>query len=108
MLASNFGKSYRRRVESFIRENKHQLTISKLLTNKNITKILEQRIEESLCEKGTYGVYKIYLFYIGFGKSIVGKYSAWLEEDPSCCPSINGTFNYNPVNFSLTTIIIKK
>jgi type I restriction enzyme R subunit len=44
-LSSNYGASYRRRVESFIRENKHQLTISKLQSNEPITakelKVLE-------------------------------------------------------------------
>jgi len=79
-----------------------------LLTNKNITSTLEQKIKYSLSQKGTYDINKIYLFYKGFGKNIVGKYSAFLEEDPSCCPSISGTFNYNPVNFLLTTIVIKK
>jgi len=55
-LASNYGKSYRRRVESFIRENKHQLTISKLLTNEPITSKELTLLEEILFdgdERGT-------------------------------------------------------
>lgn len=36
-LFSNYGMPYKRRVESFIRENKHHITISKLLTNQAIT-----------------------------------------------------------------------
>jgi type I restriction enzyme R subunit len=55
-LASNFGKSYRRRVESFIREHKHQLTISKLATNTPITakelKLLEDILFDAT-ERGT-------------------------------------------------------
>ncbi|HEY9170441.1 MAG TPA: DEAD/DEAH box helicase family protein [Lutibacter sp.] len=55
-LASNYGKSYRRRVESFIRENKHQLTISKLATNSPITakelKLLEDILFDA-DERGT-------------------------------------------------------
>jgi type I restriction enzyme R subunit len=56
IMASPFGKSYRRRVESFIRENKHQLTISKLLTNEPITSkeltLLEQILFDG-DERGT-------------------------------------------------------
>jgi type I restriction enzyme R subunit len=36
-LQSNYGLPYKKRVESFIRENKHHLTISKLSTNQPIT-----------------------------------------------------------------------
>ncbi|HCE53841.1 MAG TPA: hypothetical protein DER05_02115 [Lutibacter sp.] len=79
-----------------------------ILTNKNITKIIEHKIEDSFIEKGIYDVYKIYIYYNGLGKSIVGKYSVWTDDDASCCPSIKGTFNYNPINFSLTTKGIKK
>ncbi|MBG7610714.1 type I site-specific deoxyribonuclease, partial [Polaribacter sp. BAL334] len=52
----NYGTSYRRRVESFIRENKHQLTISKLLTNVPITSKELILLEEILFdgdERGT-------------------------------------------------------
>lgn len=55
-LSSNYGTSYRRRVESFIRENKHQLTISKLLTNEPITSRELSLLEEILFdgdERGT-------------------------------------------------------
>lgn len=55
-LSSNYGHSYRRRVERFIRENKHQLTISKLLTNEPITTKELQLLEEILFdgqERGT-------------------------------------------------------
>ncbi len=55
-LVSNYGTSYRRRVESFIRENKHQLTISKLLSNEPITSkeltLLEQILFDGE-ERGT-------------------------------------------------------
>ena len=55
-LASNYGTSYRRRVESFIRENKHQLTISKLISNEPITSkelnLLEQILFDGE-ERGT-------------------------------------------------------
>jgi type I restriction enzyme, R subunit len=55
-ISSNYGTSYRRRVESFIRENKHQLTISKLATNNPITtkelKLLEDILFDGE-ERGT-------------------------------------------------------
>jgi len=55
-LTSNYGAIYRKRVESFIRENKLQLTISKLSTNQPITvdelKILEQILFDGT-ERGT-------------------------------------------------------
>lgn len=56
VLKSNYGQSYRRRVESFIRENKNQLTISKLLTNQPIT-VQELKLLEDILfdgdERGT-------------------------------------------------------
>lgn len=55
-ISSNYGNSYRRRVESFIRENKNQLTISKLLTNEPITAMELKLLEEILFdgeERGT-------------------------------------------------------
>lgn len=56
VLKSNYGQSYRRRVESFIRENKNQLTISKLLTNQPIT-VQELKLLEKILfdgdERGT-------------------------------------------------------
>ena len=56
-ISSNYGNSYRRRVESFIRENKNQLTISKLLTNEPITAKELQLLEAILfdgAERGTH------------------------------------------------------
>ncbi|WP_396141684.1 DEAD/DEAH box helicase family protein [Flavobacterium sp.] len=55
-LSSNYGASYRRRVESFIRENKHQLTISKLQSNVPITAKELKLLEDILFdgdERGT-------------------------------------------------------
>jgi type I restriction enzyme R subunit len=55
-LSSNYGTTYRRRVESFIRENKHQLTISKLQSNEPITAKELKLLEDILFdgdERGT-------------------------------------------------------
>jgi len=55
-LASNYGNAYRRRVESYIRENKYQLTIAKLSSNLPITseelKLLEILLFDG-AERGT-------------------------------------------------------
>jgi len=74
-----------------------------LLTNKNITKTIQQEIKYSFEEKGIYDIYKIILTYKGLGKTVVGDYSAWTNNDASCCNSFSGTFEYNPIDFSLTT-----
>jgi type I restriction enzyme R subunit len=56
VLSSTIGKPYRRRVESYIREHKYQLTISKLATNLPITveelKLLEDLLFDGV-ERGT-------------------------------------------------------
>ncbi len=55
-IVSNYGNAYRRRVESFIRENKHNLTISKLLSNQPITEKELKQLEQILfdgTERGT-------------------------------------------------------
>lgn len=55
-LTTNYGAIYRKRVESFIRENKYQLTISKLSSNIPITadelKLLENLLFDG-AERGT-------------------------------------------------------
>lgn len=69
-ITSNYGTSYRRRVESFIRENQHQLTISKLVSNNPITAVELKLLEEILFdgeERGT-----IEDFIKEFGKEPLG------------------------------------
>ncbi|MCC9071266.1 DEAD/DEAH box helicase family protein [Flavobacterium sp. F-65] len=56
-MASTYGNAYRRRVESFIRENKHNITISKLSSNQPITSQELALLQEILfdgTERGTY------------------------------------------------------
>jgi type I restriction enzyme R subunit len=77
-LASNFGKSYRRRVESFIRENKHQLTISKLVTNSPITAKELKLLEDILFDADERGTKEDFVTEFGeeplgvFIRSIIG------------------------------------
>lgn len=78
MLSSNYGTSYRRRVESFIRENKHQLTISKLLTNEPITSQELTLLEEILFDGDERGTREDFIKEFGeeplgvFIRSIIG------------------------------------
>lgn len=71
-----------------------------LLTNKNITQNIENGIKTKL---GKIDFNDIYIAYKGLGKTIIGEYSAWSEEDASCCPSNKGIFEYDPTE--LTTKI---
>ncbi|WP_296385900.1 hypothetical protein [Winogradskyella sp.] len=71
------------------------------LTNKNITQTIENEIQTKLAEIEISGVYKIYIHYKGLGKTIIGEYFAWSEEDANCCPSNNGAFEYNPIDLTM-------
>jgi type I restriction enzyme R subunit len=74
----NYGLPYRKRVESFIRENKHHLTISKLSTNQPITKAELLALEEILFDGDTRGTKETYIKEFGeqplgvFIRSILG------------------------------------
>lgn len=72
IITSNYGNAYRRRVESFIRENKHMLTIAKLSTNQPITHQELQMLEQILfdgTERGTLDD-----FTQEYGKEPLGKF----------------------------------
>lgn len=77
-ISSNYGISYKRRVESFIRENKHQLTISKLLTNEPITAKELQVLESILFDGDERGTKEDFINEFGeeplgvFIRSIIG------------------------------------
>jgi hypothetical protein len=75
---------------------------NKTLTNKNITTIIESKLKSALADKGIYNVYSTVLTYKTFTTIVGGKYFAWSEEDAHCCPSNSGTFEYNPVDFSIS------
>lgn len=71
-----------------------------LLTNKNITQTIEEGIKAELAKIKINNVYKIHIKYKGLGKTIIGEYYAWSEEDANCCPSKNGFFEYSPIELA--------
>ncbi len=74
---------------------------NKVLTNKNITGTIESKIGIALNDIGFHEHSPIHVNYKAFEKTIKGEYMAWTNSDAHVGGSINGTFEYNPVNFSL-------
>ena len=75
-----------------------------LLTNKNITNTVENNIENKIysMQKGEYkNVTRVLIYYKEFNKNIEGTFQAYLDSDAGCCPSYNGKFKYNPIDFSM-------
>lgn len=76
----------------------------KFLTNKNITNTIENNIESKLSIKENIEYNKIsrvLIYYKEFNKNIVGSFQAYLDSDAGCCPTFNGEFRYNPIDFSI-------
>ena len=75
---TNYGSAYRKRVESFIRDNKHHLTISKLTTNLPITLEELAALENMLFDGAERGTKEAYVKEYGnqplgvFIRSIIG------------------------------------
>ena len=74
---------------------------NQLLTDKNLTKNIQEKIKSALADKDIYGVNTTLILFKSFSKTITGKYLAWVEEDAHCCPSYTGEFEYNPIDFSV-------
>lgn len=76
----------------------------KVLTNKNITHTIENEIENKIysMQKGEYkNVTSVLVYYKEFNDKIEGTFQAYLDSDAGCCPSYNGSFKYNPIDFSM-------
>ncbi|MDC1403813.1 helicase-related protein, partial [Crocinitomicaceae bacterium] len=77
-IKTDYGIPYRKRVESFLRENKHHLTISKLLNNLTITTEELNALEEILFDGSERGTKETYIKEYGeqplgvFIRSILG------------------------------------
>ncbi len=67
---------------------------SNILTNKNITSNISEKLKIKLSENQIYIDHAIFN-YEGFDKYIVGKYNAYLEDDAQCCASYSGNYAYN-------------
>ena len=108
-LATYSNETYRKRVERFIEENKHQLTISKLSTNQPITYQELQLLEEILFdgeERGTKADFDQYaqLSLSKFVREIVGLDVASAQQAFAEFLQKSNTLTANQMNF-LNTII---
>lgn len=71
------------------------------LTNKNITKTIENKIEKKFSDKGIYDLLKTNIHYKIFNKNIIGTFWTWRNDDAHCCPSLQGTFEYSPSDYKV-------
>jgi hypothetical protein len=71
------------------------------LTNKNITTTIEQQINSDLSLKGVDNINYTILTYEKLDKFIKGHFSTMRNNDYHCCPSISGTFEYDPFRFEI-------
>jgi hypothetical protein len=79
----------------------------KQYTNKHLSNLLEEKIGIALNDMQIYEHHPIHLKYSTLKKTINGSFSSWNASDAHCCPSINGSFSYNPTDFSITIKIDK-
>lgn len=80
-----------------------------VLSNKILTRQIENKIEEEFREKNKYygGSVRAVFSIKRFDDNIVGDYVLWIEEDAHCCPSYNGYFSYNPFTRKISIEIFK-
>jgi hypothetical protein len=71
------------------------------LTNKNLTTQIEEKIKLELAKNRIYEINDVVLAYKTLTKTIGGSYSAWEGSDANCCPSYRGTYEYDPIDFSI-------
>jgi hypothetical protein len=72
------------------------------LTNKNISETIEDKIKIEFTDKEVYEVSNTNIHYENLNKTIEGTFWTWRNEDAACCPSLSGTFEYNPFDFKVT------
>ncbi len=108
-ISTNYGASYKNRVESFIRNNKHHLTISKLRTNLPITSEELKQLEEILFDGEERGTRSDFIRAYGeeplgfFIRSIIGLDSNAAQEAFSDF-LMNSNLTANQINFIQTII----
>ena len=95
-MSVNYGTLYRKRVESYIRENKHNLVIHKLSTNNPITAMELSYLENMLFDGTERGTREAPLGI--FIRSIIGL-DAKAAQDAFASFLIAGNFSANQITF---------
>ena len=103
-MSVNYGTLYRKRVESYIRENKHNLVIHKLSTNNPITAMELSYLENLLFDGTDRGTREDFVKEFGeaplgiFIRSIIGL-DAKAAQDAFASFLIAGNFSANQITF---------
>lgn len=74
---------------------------NKFLSNDNLREKIATKIESEFYTQTNTDVERAVFSVTGFNKEISGTYRLWIIKDPDCCPSIEGTFKYNPFTFNI-------
>ena len=74
---------------------------NEFLTNDNLREKIALKIESEYFAKTNNDVERAIFSVTDFNKDISGTYKLWALEDPDCCASVEGTFNYNPFTFKI-------
>ncbi len=69
-----------------------------VLTNKNITTTIENKIKYLFHDNGNYDIDRVQIYYKSY---LGGEFSAWKSDDANCCASYKGKFKYDPSNFTV-------
>lgn len=74
---------------------------NEFLYNDNLREKIASKIEEEFYAQTNTDVERAIFSVTDFNKDISGTYKLWTLEDPDCCASVEGTFNYNPFTFKI-------
>lgn len=74
---------------------------SDFLENDNLQKKIESKIEGEFYSQTNTDVENVIFSITDFKSEITGNYKLWTKEDPDCCNSIEGTFQYNPFTWKI-------
>lgn len=74
---------------------------NEFLSNDNLREKIASKIENEFYAQTNTDVERAIFSVTDFNKEISGTYKLWTLEDPDCCASIEGTFNYNPFTFKI-------
>jgi len=74
---------------------------NELIENTNLRDKIALKIENEFYQQTNTDVERAIFFITDFKTNISGNYKLWTMEDPDCCASIEGHFNYNPFTFKI-------